>query len=96
MNAPADLYEIMGITPNASLAEIKKAYRALALQNHPDHNPSDDAKTKWAQIQKAYEILADPVKKLEYDQGKKSAITTKPRDFLRDLWDIMVNRGLKS
>lgn len=95
MTESADYYDILGITKQASLAEIKKAFRALAVQYHPDKNSTEEAKTKWNEIKKAYETLADPVKKLEYDQGKKSAITTQPMIFLRELWDILVNNGLK-
>lgn len=95
METHADHYEVLGISKNASVAEIKRAYRQLARQYHPDFNPAPEAKEKWDQVQKAYDILSDPEKRHEYDQGKKSAITTQPKAFLAELWDTILNKGLK-
>lgn len=66
-------YEILGLSKNASEAEIKRAYRKLALQWHPDRNKSTDATDKFKQITKAYEVLSDPKKKEVYDQYGESA-----------------------
>lgn len=59
-------YTILGIEPTASIEDIKKAYRKLALQHHPDINNNDDAHSSFAEINEAYEILTDPIKKKKY------------------------------
>jgi DnaJ-class molecular chaperone len=64
-----DYYKILGISRNASDADIQKAYRSLARQYHPDVNPDDDsAKKKFQSIQKAYDVLKDPEKRELYDR----------------------------
>ena len=69
MSQKRDYYEVLGISKNASEAEIKKAYRKLALQYHPDKNPDDaKAEEKFKEAAEAYEILSDVNKKARYDQ----------------------------
>ncbi|ANI87877.1 molecular chaperone DnaJ [Arachidicoccus ginsenosidimutans] len=67
-----DYYKILGVNKNASEADIKKAYRKLARQYHPDLNPNnDEAKKKFQQINEANEVLSDPEKRKKYDQYGK-------------------------
>ena len=67
--AKRDYYEVLGIQKNASKDEIKKAYRKLAIQYHPDKNPGDkQAEEKFKEATEAYEILCDDQKKTAYDQ----------------------------
>jgi molecular chaperone DnaJ len=63
-----DYYEVLGISKSASKEEIKKAYRKLAKEYHPDKNKSEGAETKFKEVQEAYEILSDDQKKTAYDQ----------------------------
>jgi molecular chaperone DnaJ len=64
----ASLYDTLGVPKNASADEIKKAYRKLARQHHPDANPGDDAaEAKFKEVQTAYDVLSDAEKRKRYD-----------------------------
>src|SRR5438132_1938963 len=66
---PRAPYEVLGVQKGASEADIKKAYRKLARQYHPDRNPGDKkAEAQFKEVQEAYDILNDLNKKAQYDQ----------------------------
>jgi molecular chaperone DnaJ len=67
--AKRDYYEVLGVSKSADAAELKKAYRKLAVQFHPDRNPDDKtAEDKFKEAAEAYEVLSDPDKKAKYDR----------------------------
>lgn len=67
--AKRDYYEVLGVGKNATLEDIKKAYRKLAVANHPDHNPGDKAaEERFKEATEAYEVLSDEKKRSMYDQ----------------------------
>lgn len=60
-------YQILGVSPSASIAEIKDVYRKLSVLWHPDRNASPEAGQTFAQISEAYGVLSDPVKRADLD-----------------------------
>lgn len=70
-----DYYEILGVSRSASADEIKRAYRKLAKQHHPDRNPGNpEAETKFKEAQGAYSVLSDTQKRAEYDQFGRAGV----------------------
>ncbi len=69
-----EFYELLGLARTATEAEIKKAYRKLAMDLHPDRNPSPDAEAKFKEITEAYEVLRDPQKRAAYDRYGRAGV----------------------
>jgi molecular chaperone DnaJ len=84
----ADLYGVLGVASNASQEEIKRAFRALARQYHPDANPDPEAEARFKQINAAYEVLSDPVKRQRYDAYGDAGAQAGFANF-GDLGDLM-------
>ena len=69
MSSPqTDYYDVLGVEKNASPQELKKAFRKLAMEFHPDRNASEDATARFKEINRAYEVLSDPEKRQLYDR----------------------------
>jgi molecular chaperone DnaJ len=70
----SEFYALLGVARDASEAEIKKAYRKLAMEFHPDRNPVPEAEAKFKEITEAYEVLRDPQKRAAYDRYGKAGL----------------------
>ena len=64
-----DLYDLLGVPRDADGDTIKKAYRRLARQLHPDVNPDPETQERFKEVSRAYEVLSDPQKRAAYDRG---------------------------
>src|SRR4030095_16299085 len=77
-----DYYEVLGVAKGATAGEIKKAYRKVAMQYHPDRNPGDkSAEEKFKEAAEAYEILSDSDKKSQYDRYGHAGLSGNGRGF---------------
>jgi len=86
MAATQTPYQVLGVKPDASADEIRKAYRKLAKQFHPDLNPGKpEAETRFKSISAAYDLLSDPEKRARYDRGEidESGAERPPRGYYR-------------
>jgi DnaJ-class molecular chaperone len=81
-----DYYRSLGVPPNATLTEIKTAYRKRASALHPDRNPSEQAHTEFQAMQEAYEVLADTAKRRAYDDNRRRSLIDNPLETAREMW----------
>ena len=94
MATKRDFYEVLGIPRTASQEEIKKAYRKLALQYHPDRNPNNkEAEEKFKEAAEAYEALSDPAKRQRFDQYGHEGMRGTDFRGSADINDIFSNFG---
>jgi molecular chaperone DnaJ len=70
----SDFYTLLGLPRDCTEAEVKKAYRKLAMEYHPDRNPSPQAEARFKEITEAYEVLRDPQKRAAYDRYGKAGV----------------------
>jgi molecular chaperone DnaJ len=85
-------YSILGVAPNATNEEIKKAYRSLAMRHHPDRSTHSNSETRFNAIKMAYELLSDPKKRAEYNQSLNNRIIIDSENEARALWLSLFDR----
>ena len=89
-----DYYEILGVNKGAATDDIKKAYRKVAMQYHPDRNPGDKAaEEKFKEAAEAYEVLSDTDKKAQYDRFGHAGVSSNGRGHGPNMEDIFSNFG---
>ncbi|MBV8229184.1 MAG: DnaJ domain-containing protein, partial [Planctomycetaceae bacterium] len=85
-----DYYEVLGVKRDAAPEEIKKAYRQMALKNHPDKNPGDtEAEKRFKEAAEAYEVLSDQSKRQRYDRYGHAGLEGAGVHDFRSAEDIM-------
>jgi DnaJ-class molecular chaperone len=89
-----DYYRIIGLQPAATLTEIKSAYRKKASALHPDRNPSEMAHAQFQELQEAYEVLSDEVKRRGYDDNRRRSLIEHPLETARELWSAYLKASL--
>ncbi len=84
-----DYYEVLGVGRDATEAELKKAYRRVAMKHHPDRNPDNkDSEDKFKEANEAFEVLSDPEKKARYDQYGHAGVNPQGGGGAGDFGDI--------
>jgi len=89
-----DLYAPLGLDEDADDAAIKKAYRKLSIKYHPDKNPDEESRQKFAEVRDAYEILNDPDKKILYDTGGMEAVNKGEKGNIEKTEDVNSEMGV--
>ena len=87
-----DPYEILGVSPSAPAEDIKVAYRKAARLYHPDKNPDPAAADRFRRIQSAYELLADPTRRRDYDLLRQRNLIDDPLQEASSLWASYIEK----
>jgi DnaJ-class molecular chaperone len=86
VNHVSEHYAALGLKSDASLADIKKAFRQKASQFHPDRNTDEDAPARFRAAQEAYEVLSDDAKRQAYDDNRRRNLLDDPAQTAREIW----------
>ncbi len=79
-------YAALGLKSDASLSDIKKAFRQKASQFHPDRNSAEDAPARFREVQEAYDVLSDDDKRKAYDDNRRRNLLDDPAQTAREIW----------
>jgi DnaJ-class molecular chaperone len=79
-------YAALGLKSDASLSNIKKAFRQKASQFHPDRNSDPDAPARFREVQEAYDVLSDDDKRKAYDDNRRRNLLDDPAQTAREIW----------
>ena len=82
----SDHYAALGLAANATLADIKRAFRQKASFYHPDRNDAPDAARRFQAVQKAYEVLSDPEQRQAYDDNRRRNLLDDPLETAQQIW----------
>jgi len=80
----------LGVAPNATLADIKKAFRQKAAFYHPDRNAAPDAAARFREAQNAYDVLSDPERRQQYDDNRRRNLLDDPLQTAGEIWQAFV------
>jgi DnaJ-class molecular chaperone len=90
-----DYYAVLGIDSDASIAALKNAYRKKASEFHPDRNTAPDAPSRFREVQEAYDLLSDAVKRQEYDENRRRSLLENPLETAQQIWTTYMNKVLQ-
>ncbi|WP_395823303.1 DnaJ domain-containing protein [Collimonas sp.] len=90
-----DYYAVLGIDSDAALSALKSAYRKKASEFHPDRNASPDAPARFREVQEAYDLLSDTVKRQEYDENRRRSLLENPLESAEQIWTTYINKVLQ-
>ena len=79
-------YAALGLKRDATLADIKRAFRQKASQFHPDRNSAEDAPARFREVQEAYDVLSDDDKRKAYDDNRRRNLLDDPAQTAREIW----------
>ncbi|MEM4990578.1 DnaJ domain-containing protein [Collimonas sp. H4R21] len=90
-----DYYAVLGIDSDATAGALKTAYRKKAAEFHPDRNAAPDAPARFRDIQEAYDLLSDAVKRQEYDENRRRSLLENPLETAQQIWTTYMNKVLQ-
>ena len=79
-------YAALGLKSDATLSDIKRAFRQKASQFHPDRNSDPDAPARFREVQEAYDVLSDDDKRKAYDDNRRRNLLDDPAQTAREIW----------
>ena len=91
-----DHYAALGLSSDASLADVKKAFRQKASAYHPDRNAALDAPARFRAVQAAFDVLSDADKRQAYDDNRKRNLLDSPIDTAREIWQAYFNQVVQA